>query len=142
MTTPDRDEAQALLECLWVFEEQRLPRTDLVQKLQKAKEGKIRAAAIRTLGHWAKITEGWQSDIVEHLLITGARDESALVRAEAVKAAVEFETSAAAEAIFEAATRPLDPELTTVINYAKSRINVDGLVTEIVDSGRELSPAA
>ena len=140
--TPDRDEAQALLECLWVFEEQRLPRTDLVQKLQKAKEGKIRAAAIRTLGHWAKITEGWQPDIVETLLITGARDESALVRAEAVKAAVEFETSAAAEAIFEAATRPLDPELTTVINYAKSRINVDGLVTEIVDSGRELSPAA
>jgi putative heme-binding domain-containing protein len=140
--TENRDEAQALLECLWVFEEQRIPRVDLVQRLQAAAEPKVRAAALRTLGHWASMSDQWDKAAVEALLLQGARDESALVRAEAVKAAVEFESSAAAEAIFEAATRPTDPEMTTVINYAKGRINVDALVKDIIASGRELSPAA
>ena len=134
---PDRDEAQALLECLWVFEEHRLPNLDLLRKTFQAEEPRVRAAAIRTLGHWGGRIDDW-----EDTLIAAARDDSALVRAEAVKAAVEFTGATAAEAIFEAATRPLDPEMNTVLKYAKDRIDVDALVKDIVKSGRKLSPAA
>jgi len=65
-----------------------------------------------------------------------------LVRAEAVKAAVEFTGLTAAEVIFETATRPTDPELDTVLNYAKKNINVDAIVQDSVNTGKKLSPAA
>ena len=132
-----RDEAQALLECLWVFEEQRIVNLDLVEKVFRADEPRVRAAAVRTLGHWAGRVDGW-----EGTLIAASRDESALVRAEAVKAAVEFEGVAAAEVIFETATRATDPELVTVLKYAKGRINVDALVQDALKSGKKLSQAA
>ena len=132
-----RDEAQALLECLWVFEEQRIVNLDLLKKVFKADEPKVRAAAIRTLGHWAGRVEGW-----EDTLIAASRDESALVRAEAVKAAVDLQGLIASEVIFETATRPTDPELNVVLNYAKGSINVDALVKDAVASGKKLSPAA
>ncbi len=133
----NHDEAQALLECLWVFEEQRIPNLPLVEKVFKAAEPRVRAAAIRTLGHWAGKVDKWQG-----MLLTAARDESALVRAEAVKAAVEFEGYAAAEVIFEAAIRKLDPEMETVLKYAKSKINVDAIVADAQSAGKKLSPAA
>ena len=134
----DQNEAQALLECLWVFEEQRIVNMDLVAKVFQAKEPRVRAAAIRTMGHWGgRVDTGW-----EDLLLTAARDESPLVRAEALKAAVEFEGTATAEAIFEAATRTMDPELETVLKYAKSRINVDAVVADAQSAGKKLSPAA
>ena len=131
------DEAQALLECLWVFEEHRVTNLDLLKKVYTAAEPRVRAAAIRTLGHWGTRLTDW-----EPTLLTGARDNSPLVRAEAVKAAVEFEGVAAAEAIFEVAGRPTDPELDTVLNYARSKINVDKLVQDAVASGKPLSKAA
>jgi len=134
----DRDEAQALLECLWVFEEHRVSNRELLNKVfQGAKEPRVRAAAIRTLGHWAAKVSDWQST-----LIAAARDESPLVRAEAVKAAVSFEGLAAAEAIFEIATRPTDPELDFVLNYARGKLNVDKIVQDAVKSGKPLSSAA
>lgn len=133
----DLDDAQALLECLWVFEEQRLPNLDLLATVAKAEEPRVRAAAIRTLGHWASQVDDW-----EDLLINAARDESALVRAEAAKAAVEFSGLAAAEAVFEVATRPVDPELETVLKYAKGQIPADQLVRDAIDSGKPLSKAA
>ncbi|MEZ6092587.1 MAG: PA14 domain-containing protein, partial [Pirellulaceae bacterium] len=144
---PDRDQAQALLESLWVYEEHRAPNIELVGKTFQADEPRIRAAAIRTLGHWAKHRihgepqtghlPGWQD-----LLASAARDESALVRAEAVKAAIEFEGLSAAEVIFEVATRPLDPELNDVLAYARGRINVDHMISEAIASQTELSDAA
>jgi putative heme-binding domain-containing protein len=130
-------DAQAMLECLWVFEEHRVPNADLLQAVFTAEEPRVRAAAIRTLGHWNTKIANWQP-----ILIAAARDSSALVRAEAVKAAVEFEGLAAAEAIFEAATRPTDPELDTVLDYARRSINVDKLVEDAVASGQPLSKAA
>ena len=133
----DRDEAQALLETLWVFEERRIPNPALLAKTFKAAEPRIRAAAIRTLGHWAGAITDWQP-----LLTQAARDESALVRAEAAKAAVEFGGADAAEVIFEVAVRPTDPEMETVLKYAKRSINVDELVKQTVASGRPLSRAA
>ncbi|MCH2365595.1 MAG: PA14 domain-containing protein [Planctomycetes bacterium] len=133
----DRNEAQALLECLWVFEEQRLPNLELLKKVFKAEEPRVRAAAIRTLGHWAGKIKGW-----EDTLVAGARDSSALVRAEAVKAAVELKGLAAAEVIFEVATRPTDAELNTVLGYARKNIDVDKVVQDAVSSGKKLSLAA
>ncbi|MEZ6129958.1 MAG: PA14 domain-containing protein [Planctomycetaceae bacterium] len=131
------EDAQALLECLWVLEEHRKPYRRLIETVAQAKEPRIRAAAIRTLGHWAGQISDW-----EPLLLAGARDESALVRAEAVKAAVNFTGLPAAEVIFEAATRELDPEMETVLSYAKSQINVDSLIQESIAANKPLSDAA
>jgi putative heme-binding domain-containing protein len=136
--TASRDHAQALLECLWVFEEHRIPNLPLVKRIVGgAKDARIRAAAIRTLGHWAGRVEDW-----EDTLIGASRDESALVRAEAVKAAVDFTGLTAAEIIFEVATRPVDAELTAVLNFARSKINVDKVVSDARKSGVKLSEAA
>lgn len=138
--TADRNEAQALLECLWVFEEQRLQNPELLAKVFQAEEPRVRSAAIRTLGHWGELNleiAGWQE-----LLQAASRDESALVRAEAVKSAVAFNGLSAAEVIFEVATRPTDPELETVLKYAKSKINADALVQDAIRSGKPLSKAA
>ena len=111
--------------------------SDLLATVFKADEPRVRAAAIRTLGHWGTQVEDW-----EELLVSAARDQSALVRAEAVKAAVEFEGLAAAEVIFEVATRPTDPELDTVLRFARSSLPVDQLLQESVNSGKPLSKAA
>jgi putative heme-binding domain-containing protein len=132
-----RNEAQALLECLWVFEEHRIPTMPLLKKVLQADEPRIRAAAIRTLGHWGTKVKDWHPTLKE-----GARDESALVRAEAVKAAVSFEGLPAAEIIFEAATRPTDAELDVVIRYARGNLNVDKIAKDAIAAGSELSSAA
>ena len=130
-------DAQALLECLWVFEEHRVPNAALLKTVFKAQEPRIRAAAIRTLGHWAGKIKDWQP-----LLVAAARDKSALVRAEAVKSAVEFKGLGAAEVIFEAATRPTDPELDFVLKYARGQLKVDDIVRNAVKNGQKLSVAA
>ena len=136
-----RDEAQALLECLWIHEEHRVPNLALVKRVYQAQEPRVRAAAIRTLGHWAtKLDGGWQE-----LLMSASQDESALVRAEAVKSAVDFvdvDGRTAAETIFEANTRPLDPEMETVLAFAKENINVDRMVSDSLANGQSLSAAA
>ncbi|MGI9456432.1 MAG: DUF7133 domain-containing protein, partial [Aeoliella sp.] len=133
----ERDEAQALLECLWVFEEHRVPNMSLLKTVFQAREPRVRAAAIRTLGHWHDKIDDWEST-----LIAAARDDSALVRAEAVKAAVDLKGLAAVEAIFEVATRQTDSELDTVLSYAKGRIDVDAVVRDTIGSGAKLSTAA
>ena len=134
---PSHDEAQALLESLWVLEEHRVPNMDLIKKTFAAKEPRVRSGAIRTLGHWAGKVEGW-----EETLVSAARDDSALVRAEAVKSAVEFSGLTSAEVIFEVATRGTDPELNDVLAYAKKNIDVDAVVADSLKSGRKLSDAA
>ena len=131
------DEAQALLECLWVFEGHRVPNSRLLLRVLKAEEPRVRAAAIRTLGHWGKKIKNWQP-----ILMAAARDASPLVRDEAVKAAVSFDGLAAAEVIFEVANRPTDPELDFVLKYARGRLNVDSIVQEAIKSGKPLSVAA
>ena len=130
-------DAQALLETLWVHEEHRVPNVDLIKTLMQAAEARVRAAAIRTLGHWSDKASDW-----ENVLLAAARDESPLVRAEAVKSAVNFEGLAAAEVIFEVATRPLDPELDNVLKFARGKIDADKLVQEAVAANKPLSKAA
>ncbi len=133
----DNIEAQALLECLWVFEEQRVANLELLLRVFEAEDERHRAAAIRTLGHWAGKIEGWES-----VLSQAAQDTSALVRAEVAKAAVELQGLAAAEAVFEVAVRPTDPELTTVLNYATRSLNVDAIVNDAIANNKPLSKAA
>lgn len=133
----DHDEAQALLECLWVFEEQRLPNFSLLKKVYQAEDPRIRAAAIRTLGHWAGRVDGW-----EPLLLAAAKDDEPLVRAEAVKAAVDFDGPVTAEIFFEAGSRESDPGIDAVMKFAKTQIDIDGIVADAIRSGKKLSPAA
>jgi len=130
------DEAQGLLECLWTFEEHRVPNRGLVEKVFQAREPRVRAAAIRSLGHWSGRIEGWQP-----LLLAAARDVSPLVRVEAVKAAVSFQGPVAADVFFEVSIRSTDPELDTVLAYAGKQIDVEGAVRRGLRAG-ELSPAA
>ncbi|PQO25255.1 hypothetical protein C5Y96_25465 [Blastopirellula marina] len=130
-------DAQAMLECLWVLEEHRMPSIDLVKTVFQAGEPRVRAAAIRTLGHWADSVDGW-----EPTLVAAASDPSPLVRAEAIKSAVEFTGPAAAETVFLAASQEMDPELTRLLQYAQSQIDVDQMIAESIRSGRKLSPAA
>ncbi|MCH2182936.1 MAG: PA14 domain-containing protein [Mariniblastus sp.] len=133
----NRDEAQALLECLWVFEEQRIPNLDLLKRVYTAKDPRVRAAAIRTLGHWAGRVDDWQGT-----LAAAASDPSGLVRAEAVKAAVDLGGLDGAEAIFAANTLPLDPEMETVLKYAKSQLNIDTVLKQMLATGNQLSDGA
>lgn len=132
-----RDEAQALLEALWVFEEQRLPNMELLKKTFQAAEPRVRSAAIRTLGHWAGRVRGW-----EPTLLAAASDHSPLVRAEAVKAAVEFADATSTEIIFAVAAQDTDSELDSVLAYATKPIKVDLVIRDALAAGRELSPAA
>lgn len=137
LVSSERDQAQALLECLWVFAEQRMPNMDLLKKTFQAEEPRVRAAAIRTLGWWAGKVNDWQPT-----LTAAATDESALVRAEAAKTAVAFAGDpAAAGAVFEIAVRPTDPELDTVIAYAKKTIDIDKALAASIDSQQPLSDA-
>lgn len=129
-----RDEAQALLECLWVFEEHRVPNQELLKRVLQAAEPRVRAAAIRTLGHWGEQIPDW-----EPILAAAARDESALVRAEAVKAALSFDGLPAAEVVFQVAARPTDPELDAVLKYARGKLNLDKIVQDALKSGEKLS---
>ena len=131
------DHAQAQLECLWVFEEHRVPNGELLKSVFTAAEPRVRAAAIRTLGHWGSQVSGW-----EPVLLAAARDEAALVRAEAVKAAVSFQGPVPAEAFFEVASRPTDPELDTVLAYARGQLGIDRVMQDAVAAAQPLSQVA
>ena len=131
------EDAQALLECLWVFEEHRIPNMRLLARVATAKEARIRAAAVRTLGNWNDKVDNWET-----VLHGAAADKSALVRAEAVKAAVSFGGSDAAEAVFTVADLPMDPELDTVVRYASEQLKLDGFVSAAIAARETLSEAA
>jgi putative heme-binding domain-containing protein len=109
----------------------------LLGRVFSAEEPKVRAAAIRTMGHWAGRIEGW-----EDLLIKAAKDQSALVRAESVKASVDLGGMAGAEAVFAASAGTPDPEMETVLKYAKSQLKIESIIKQMLASGAELSPAA
>lgn len=133
----DPRDAQALLECLWVFEEHRVPQPELLATVFRAAEPRVRAATIRTLSHWPTAVPNWRP-----LLLAAAADDSPLVRAEAVKAAVEFPAAEAAEAIYVAAQSPTDSELDAVLKYAISQLAIPRLLEAAVRDGESLSPAA
>jgi putative heme-binding domain-containing protein len=130
-------DAQALLEGLWVLEEHRRPNREWIERVLQSSEPRVRAAAIRTLGHWAGKIQNW-----EPILVSAARDDSALVRAEAVKSAVDLGGDAALEAIFEASIRTLDPEMESVLRFAKQRTQTDSKLKSAIAKQEKLSDAA
>ena len=133
-----RADEQALLEALWVFEEHRVPNVALAAKVLQAKEPRVRAAAIRTLGHWGTKAEGSDS-----LILAAAKENEPLVRAEAIKAAIGLDALPGAEVIFEAASHPTDQQLNLALTYAvRSKINLDSVVSETLKSGKKPSIAA
>ena len=131
------EDAQALLECLWVFEEQRIPNRSLLVRVFSAKAPLVRAAAIRTLGNW-----GAKIDRATDLLSHAAEDESGLVRAEAVKAAVSLSGTEAAEIVFVVAELPTDAELNTVLKYAGNQLNLKSVISETIAAKQPLSKSA
>ncbi|MCH2201809.1 MAG: GDSL-type esterase/lipase family protein [Fuerstiella sp.] len=137
LDSQDPEDAQALLECLWVFEEHRIPNPGLLETVYQAKEPRVRAAAIRTLGNWATKISDWKQ-----LLSQAAVDKSALVRAEAVKAAVSFGGLDAAEAVLTVFTGPTDPELDTVLKYAREKLKLDNIIRDAIASRQPLSDVA
>ncbi|WP_437228904.1 PVC-type heme-binding CxxCH protein [Planctomicrobium sp. SH661] len=128
---------QALLEALWTFEEHRVPNEELLKKVLQSKEPRVRAAAIRTLGHWGDKITSWAP-----VLLTAAREEEPLVRAEAVKAAINFSGPETAEVFYEVATRPLDVQLDYVLKYAKGQLHIDQQIQQAIASGKPLSSVA
>ena len=130
-------QAQALLECLWVFEEHRIANLRLLKTVFQAADARVRSAAIRTLGHWAGKVLDWEST-----LQAAAKDESPLVRAEAMKAAVELQGLAAAEVVFTVSTKPLDAELQRVLAYATKSLDVDAIIQDAIANKTPLSNAA
>lgn len=133
----DAIQAQALLECLWVFEEHRIANLRLLKTVFQAEDARVRSAAIRTLGHWAGKVTDWEST-----LTAAAKDESPLVRAEAMKAAVELKGLAAAEVVFTVSTKPLDTELQKVLAYATKSLDVDAIIQDAIANKTPLSNAA
>ncbi|MGY8733860.1 MAG: PA14 domain-containing protein, partial [Pirellulales bacterium] len=133
----DSIQAQALLECLWVFEEHRIANLPLLKTVFQAEDARVRSAAIRTLGHWAGKVSAWEST-----LQAAANDKSPLVRAEAMKAAVELQGLAAAEVVFTVSTKPLDPELQKVLAYATKSLDVDAIIQDAIAKKIPLSSAA
>lgn len=131
------EHAQALLEALWVHEEHRVPDLALLSRVFQASEARVRAAAIRTLGHWGGKITNWES-----ILAAGSTDESALVRAEAVKSAVNLGGPSAPEVIYEVAVRQTDPELETVLKYGRQQLKADEALAQTIQAGKQLSPSA
>ena len=136
-------DAQALLECLWVFAEQQDPQPELLQTVLQAAEPRVRAAAVRTLGQWAG-----KVPAAAEWLWAAAEDPAALVRAEAVKAAVllaesqDGDGAGAAEAIYRAWQQPTDPELDAVLAYANNRLGIPQRLRQSIAKGDVLTPAA
>jgi putative heme-binding domain-containing protein len=96
---------RAQLEALWLY--QSLARTNLplalLHKLLEAKDGRVRAAAIRVVADWH--ADLWSP--VE-LLITKVTDPFARVRLEAVRALARVPSARSAELVLNALNHPMD----------------------------------
>ena len=130
----DVEDAHHLLEALWLHEQHDIVDQELLALLLRSPHPKARAAATRVLGHW-----GTRVEDALPLLLQQARDDEALVRAEAVVAAASFEGIGAAEVVFEAQARPLDAQLEYAIG--QTRRSVDKFWQQAIREGRSLSAA-
>ncbi|HEV8543097.1 MAG TPA: PVC-type heme-binding CxxCH protein, partial [Verrucomicrobiae bacterium] len=94
---------QAQLEALWMYQAIDMPNADLLKKVLEAKDGRIRAAAVRVLSFW------WNR-IVDPigLLAEHVTDEHPRVRVEAVRAAAKIPVARSAELVLRALEKPMD----------------------------------
>ena len=104
------DNAERLrLEALWLFKALGQPNNRLLNQCLGAKDGRVRAAAVRVLHHWIGETSG-----VAEKLNRAVADEHPRVRLEALHALRELKNVAAAET----SIRVLDKEMDKVLEYA------------------------
>jgi putative heme-binding domain-containing protein len=123
-----------LLEELWMYQSIDLVEQKLLERLLNARDGKVRAAAVRVLAFWqqrlpsdpVKLASAWQgwppaplplaraeistARAVE-LLAAGVADDHPRVRLEALRALARIPTARAAELALSVLNQPLDPKL-------------------------------
>lgn len=113
-----QQDAQPLLECLWIFQMHRVVDKDFLLKVLEVQDAKTRAAAIRVAGKWGTKLDGGLA-----ILKKAALDPEPLVRAQAILAATSFEGFDAAEVVMDAASMPLDIQLDEQIAFARKSMD-------------------
>ena len=93
----------ALLQGLWMYQSIDEVEPGLLARLLAAKDGRVRAAAVRVLGFWREKVDGSLS-----LLIERVNDEHPRVRLEAVRALAQHPNADAATAVLEGLNHPVD----------------------------------
>ncbi len=111
-------DAQPLLECLWVYQMHRVVDKNIIEKVLEVQDAKTRAAAIRVVGRWgSKLDNGLM------ILKKAALDKQPLVRAQVILAATHFEGFDATEVVMDAASMPLDIQLDEQIAFARKSMD-------------------
>jgi putative heme-binding domain-containing protein len=123
-----------LLEALWMYQSIDVVEPKLLERLLNAKDGRVRAAAVRVLAFWqerlpadpVKLASAWQgwppaplplaraelpSARALELLAARVADDHPRVRLEAVRALARIPSARAAELALSVADKPLDPKL-------------------------------
>lgn len=103
---------QDRLEALWMHQSLDWVNTDLLKKMLNAKDGRLRAAAVRVLSFWHKrlneaAPDGAKEDPLT-LLAERVKDEHGRVRVEAVRAAAKIPSARSAELVLSALDYPMD----------------------------------
>ena len=93
----------ALLQGLWMYQSIDEVEPGLLARLLAAKDGRVRAAAVRVLGFWREKVDGSFSLLVERV-----KDEHPRVRLEAVRALAQHPTADAAAAVLEGLNHAVD----------------------------------
>ncbi|MDA7866641.1 GDSL-type esterase/lipase family protein [Verrucomicrobia bacterium] len=101
-TEKQEDEA-ALLQSLWMYQSIDELKPELLDQLLAAKDGRVRAAAVRVLRFWQDRIGGSQN-----LLAKSVNDEHPRVRLEAVRALIHDPSAKAAAAVLEGLNHPVD----------------------------------
>jgi len=99
----DAASEQLRLEALWVYQAHDEPNIELLSSLLDAKDGRVRAAAVRVLKHWRSRVP----DAVDRLAAL-AGDEHPRVRLETVRVLAEFRSPEATSAALAALHQPVD----------------------------------
>jgi putative heme-binding domain-containing protein len=99
----DAKDEHLLLEAMWTYQSLNVPEPALLERLLKASDHRVRAAAVRVVPHWkTKLTNP------EAALEARIADEHPQVRLEAVRALVQFPSVKSAEVALRALDKPMD----------------------------------
>lgn len=125
----DPETEHGRLEALWLYQALDVPQVDLLSRLLKSQDHRVRAAAIRVLGHWldrVPKSADWLAAAVD--------DPHPRVRMEAVRALENFGNLFAVETALRAADHPLDRFLENALTLVVRHL--DGVWKPAVKSGQ------
>jgi putative membrane-bound dehydrogenase-like protein len=106
LDSKDSNHELHLLEGLWLYQTHNVLNEDLMKRMLKSENHRARAAATRVLSYWHPRIEG-----STELLNTMFSDDSAMVRAEAVRAASFFPADDVAEGILDVMGMEVDTQM-------------------------------